>query len=155
MSVRGTPAGVRDVMTSPATTIGADTRLKAAAALMREGGFSALPVVDPAGRVIGVLSEADLLVKVERPVAPARAPVSHGQRWLQARRTGTLACHLMSQPAVTVGPDASLAEAARLMHRHGLKRLPVVDGTGRLAGIVSRGDVLQVYLRADDEVRRE
>lgn len=148
-------AVVGDVMTSPVTTISAETRLKAAATLMRAGGCSALPVVDPGGRVIGVLSEADLLVKVERPALPARAPVSHGQREWLTKRTGTLACHLMTRPAVTVGPDASLADAARLMHRHGLKRLPVVDGAGRPVGIVSRRDVLQVFLHDDGEIRSD
>jgi CBS domain-containing protein len=148
-------ATVRDVMTSPVTTITAGTRLKEAAMRLQSGGFSALPVVDDGGRVIGVLSEADLLVKVERPVpAPVGHP-SHGQRERHARWTGTVASNLMSQPAVTVGPDAGLASAARLMLRHGLKRLPVVDDAGRPAGIVSRGDLLSVFLRGDEEVHRD
>jgi len=124
---------VRDVMTTAVVTIGPRTGLKEAAARLRTGGFSALPVVDAEGRVVGVLSEADLL----------------------AGRHGTVACHLMSRPPVTVRPDARVAEAAVLMHRHGLKRLPVVDGGGRPVGVVSRGDLLRVFLRSDDEVGRD
>jgi CBS domain-containing protein len=146
-------ATVRDVMTSRVTTIAPETGVKEAAALLRAGGFTALPVVDRLGRVAGVLSEADLLVKAERsagPEADTCAGRERGARW-----TGTLACHLMSRPAVTVSSDAPLAEAARLMLRHGLKRLPVVDGAEQPVGIVSRGDLLKVFLRSDEEVRRD
>jgi CBS domain-containing protein len=146
-------ATVRNVMTSPVTTILPDTGLKEAAARLRSGGFSALPVVDAHGRLVGVLSEADLLVKAERP-AP-RATDSYAGRERDAQWAGTLACHLMSRPAVTVGVDTPLAEAAHLMLRHGLKRLPVVDVAARPVGIVSRGDLLQVFLRSGDEVRRD
>jgi CBS domain-containing protein len=146
-------AAVRDVMTSPVTTISPNAGLKEAAALLRSGGFSALPVVDARGELVGVLSEADLLVKAERPAPDATSSRTGKER--DARWTGTLACHLMSRPAVTVGPDAALAEAAHLMLRHGLQRLPVVDGAGRPVGVVSRGDLLKVFLRPDEEVRRD
>jgi CBS domain-containing protein len=139
-------ATVKDVMTSPVTTISPDTGLKEAAARLRSGGFSALPVVDAHGRLMGVLSEADLLVKAERPAPHATRSCAGQER--EAQWAGILACHLMSQPAVTVGADAPLAEAAHLMLRHGLKRLPVVDGAARPVGIVSRGDLLQVFLRS-------
>jgi CBS domain-containing protein len=154
MSERGQSATVRDVMTTAVSTISPETRLKEAAAILRSGGFSALPVVDRGGRVIGVLSEADLLVKAERP-APAATQRSYARREQEERWTGILACHLMSRPAVTVAPDAVLAEAAHLLHRHGLKRLPVVDDAGRPVGIVSRGDLLKVFLRSDEDVRRD
>ncbi len=146
---------VQDVMTNPVTTITAATGLKEPATLLRSGGFSALPVVDPGGRVIGVVSETDLLVKVERLLPATRGERSYRQRERRTRWMATLACHLMSRPAVTVGPDAGLGEAARLMHHHGLKRLPVVDDEGRPIGIVSRGDLLKVFLRGDDEIHRD
>jgi CBS domain-containing protein/nitroimidazol reductase NimA-like FMN-containing flavoprotein (pyridoxamine 5'-phosphate oxidase superfamily) len=132
------------------------TGLKDAAARLRSAGCSALPVIDEDGRVVGVLSEADLVVKAERPAPPAAAGSGSFADRLERRRwSGTVAAHLMSQPAVTVGPDAGLADAARLMHRHGLKRLPVVDEAGRPVGIVSRSDLLQVFLREDDEIRND
>jgi CBS domain-containing protein len=146
-------ATVRDVMTSPATAITPHTGLKQAAAMLRAGGLSALPVVDLDGDLVGVLSEADLLVKAEGP-AP-RATGSYAGREREARWSGTLACHLMSRPAVTVGVDDPLAAAARLMLQHGLKRLPVVDGADRPVGVVSRGDLLTVFLRTDEEVRSD
>ncbi|HSR24052.1 MAG TPA: CBS domain-containing protein, partial [Candidatus Eisenbacteria bacterium] len=136
MSGPGGGLRVGDVMTGPVSTVGLDTGLKEAAARLRAAACSALPVVDGAGRVVGVLSEADLLVKAERP-APAAAR-SYAGRVERERWSGTLVRHLMSRPAVTVAPDATLPEAARLMHRLGLKRLPVVDGAGRPVGIVSR-----------------
>jgi CBS domain-containing protein len=139
-------------MTSPVTTITSHTSLKQAAALLRAGGFTALPVVDVNGDLVGVLSEADLLVKAERPGDGATGSYAGRQR--DARWAGTLVCHLMSRPAVTVGVDAPLAEAAELMLRHGLKRLPVLDGAARPVGVVSRGDLLKVFLRSDEEVRR-
>ncbi|HXM56671.1 MAG TPA: CBS domain-containing protein [Candidatus Dormibacteraeota bacterium] len=156
MSAPRPAAVVGDVMTSPVSTIGPHTVLKEAAARLQSGRCSALPVVDEGGRVVGVLSEADLLVKAERPSPVARAAAgSYADRLERRRWSGTVVSHLMSQPAVTVGPDTPLADAARLMHRHGLKRLPVVDAGGRPVGIVSRGDLLQVFLRGDEEIRRD
>jgi len=142
VNARATGATVRDFMTSPVTTISPHTGLKEAATLLRSGGFSALPVVDAQGRVIGVLSEADLLVQTEGP-APAAG----------AHRPDILACHLMGRPATTVRADAPLGEAAHLMHRQGVRRLPVVDDDGRPVGIVSCGDLLEVFLRSDEEIR--
>lgn len=132
---------IQDVMTSPVVTISPDAELKDAAARLRAGGFSALPVVDSQGRLVGILSEADLLARAERPATSVRS--------------GTLAGQLMSRPVVTVSADASLTEAADLLLRYGLQRLPVVDGAGRLAGIASRGDLLKVFLRSDEEVARD
>jgi CBS domain-containing protein len=154
VSDRRNGATVRDVMTTAVSTISPETRLKEAAGRLRSGGFSALPVVDRGGRVVGILSEADLLVKAERP-APAPALRSYARSEQRERWAGILACHLMSRPAMTVGPDAVLAEAAHLMHRHGIKRLPVVDSAGRPVGIVSRGDLLKVFLRGDEDMRRD
>ncbi|NJC73316.1 CBS domain-containing protein [Planosporangium thailandense] len=119
-------------------------------------GVSAVPVLDADDRVTGVVSEADLLPKVELSGGddPGAA------RWERVRRrsarakaAGDTAAELMSHPAVTITPEASIAEAARLMEAEGVKRLPVVGAEGRLAGIVTRRDLLRVYLRPDAAIR--
>ena len=73
----------------------------------------------------------------------------------RAKAAGAIAAELMTTPAVTIGPDATVTEAARLLHRHGIKRLPVVDPAGPLLGIVSRADLLDVFLRSDAEIAQE
>jgi len=118
---------------------------------------SALPVVDDHGLGLGVVSEADLLLKEEFPEPDRDIPLF----WTKRRRlerdkaAATTARDLMSVAVVSVSPDATVAEAARLMHRAGVKRLPVVAEGGRLVGIVSRGDLLRVFDRPDQDIRRE
>jgi CBS domain-containing protein len=118
---------------------------------------SALPVVDDQGRVLGVVSEADLLLKEECPDPDADLALV----WTRRRRAehdkaaAAVARDLMTVAVVSVGPHAGVAEAARLLHRHGVKRLPVVDREGRLLGIVSRADLLKVFARPDHDIRRE
>src|SRR5579875_3562745 len=73
----------------------------------------------------------------------------------EARARGRTAAALMSAPVITVHPEATLTEAARLMYQHGVKRLPVVDAHGRLVGIVSRADLLKAFLRSDESIRHE
>ncbi|WP_225823850.1 CBS domain-containing protein [Streptomyces naphthomycinicus] len=153
------PTVVDDVMTHRVVALRAGAAFKDIVKTMWEWRVSALPVLDDAGRVVGVVSEADLLPKEEyRRGGPGR----YGQA-----RPGTdahkawavTAGDLMSAPAVTVTADATLAHAARVMARNNVKRLPVVDRAGALKGIVSRADLLKVFLRADEdiaaEVRRE
>jgi CBS domain-containing protein len=148
---------VRDVMTSPVETVGAKTGFKAIAERLRARAISAVPVVDAAGRVVGVVSEADLLLKQERADLEEHQPFLEGPRARRARTraaAGT-AGELMSCPAATIRADAPLAEAARMMRRCGVKRLPVVDDEGHAVGIVSRGDLLAVFTRDDEDVRSE
>ncbi|HEX6870715.1 MAG TPA: CBS domain-containing protein, partial [Micromonosporaceae bacterium] len=118
---------------------------------------SAVPVVDPDGRVLGVVSEADLLHKMEFAGADSHMHLLERRRRRDARtKAGAeTASELMSAPAVLIGPDEPLMAAAKLMDEERVKRLPVVDGEGRLVGIVSRRDLLRVYLREDAELRRE
>jgi CBS-domain-containing membrane protein len=113
-----------------------------------------VPVVDAEGRVIGVVSEADLLLKEERHEGRPSGPLvdPHGDT---AKAQAQNAAALMTSPAVTVRPEATLTEAARLLHRRHVKRLPVVDADGRLVGIVSRADLLQVFLRSDESLAGE
>jgi CBS domain-containing protein len=137
---------VGDVMTSEVVTVGPDAGFKACVDLLRIHSISALPVVDEKERLLGIVSEADLLRKEER--APSRL---HKDRKAKART----AVEAMTSPAWSVSPSASLAEAARLMHGKKIKRLPVVGQGGRLLGIVSRADLLKPYLRSDESIRRE
>jgi CBS domain-containing protein len=145
---------VRDVMTPQVLTVDEQAPFKEIVALMDECRISALPVLDEKGRVVGIVSEADLLLKEEFPEGPAGGRLLQGrrQREERAKAAGDTAVELMTAPAVTIGPDATVTEAARLLHRHGIKRLPVVDPAGPLLGIVSRADLLKVFLRADAEI---
>jgi len=153
--VHGTPHIVSDVMTDDVAVVESDAAFKDIVRTMQERRVSAVPVVDGAGRVLGIVSEADLLPKEEfRDGDP--------DRYTQLRRLSDLlkagsvtAGELMTSPALTVAPDATLAQAAREMARARVKRLPVVDGTDRLVGIVSRADLLKVFLRGDEEIAEE
>jgi CBS domain-containing protein len=148
---------VRDVMTREVVTVGEQESFKELVALMAECRVSALPVLDEGGRVVGVVSEADLLLKEEFPEGPAGGRLFQGRRHRmeRAKAAGDTAVELMTAPAITIGPDATVAEAARLLQRHQIKRLPVVDPAGPLLGIVSRADLLKVFLRSDDQIARE
>ncbi len=146
---------VRSVMTRNVVTARPDTSFKDLVTTLADERVSALPVVDDEGRVVGVVSEGDLLHRLDLP------PDNPHSRLLRRRASaapagplGDVAAGLMTRPAVTVASNAAVGSAARLMERHGVKRLPVVDGT-RLVGIVSRRDLLSTYLRADDDIRTE
>ncbi|MER6084916.1 CBS domain-containing protein [Streptomyces sp. NPDC001833] len=155
----GTPHHVRDVMTRTVAAVGRRAPFKEIVRLMRDRQVSALPVIEGAGRVVGVVSEADLLANEELRDDPDAAYLQLRQPVDVAKADALTAGDLMSLPAITVRPDATLSEAAGTMAREGVKRLPVVDEAGLLTGIVSRGDLLNVFLRGDaeiaDEVRRE
>jgi CBS domain-containing protein len=147
---------VRDVMTAPALSVTGHTPYKQVARLLSEHHLSALPVLSRGGRVIGVVSEADLLHKQERHHAARPGGMSW---WLHrkaaAKAEARNAGQLMTSPAVTIHPDAPLGSAARLLNSHHLRRLPVVDPDGKLLGIVSRRDLLSVFLRPDEEIATE
>ncbi len=128
---------------------------KEIARLMQEYRVSALPVVRGDGRLVGIVSEADLLLKEGRPEGGRRLLEGPRRRLEREKAEGLVASQLMTTPVVITGPDASLSVAARLMHRRGVKRVPVVDEEGRVVGIVSRADLLKVFLRPDDEIERE
>ncbi|MFJ5708097.1 CBS domain-containing protein [Streptomyces sp. NPDC093105] len=142
---------VSEVMTHTAVAIGRDASYKEIVALMDQWAVSALPVLEGEGRVVGVVSEADLL-----PKEAYRGEDPDPERFADTAKAGAVrAGDLMSAPAVTVHADASLAEAARIMARRRVKRLPVVNDVGLLEGVVSRSDLLKVFLREDDEIARE
>ena len=146
---------VKDVMTMDVVSVRETAEYKDIAAVMRELRVSAFPVLDAADHVVGVVSEADLLLKEIGQEALAGYLIGSGRRGERAKAAGVTAADLMSQPAVTIGPDESVAGAARLMHDRRVKRMPVVDDAGRLVGIVSRLDVLSVFDRPDAQIRDE
>ncbi|MGW0750502.1 CBS domain-containing protein [Streptomyces sp. NPDC002587] len=143
---------VSDVMTHTAVAIGREASYKEIVELMHQWKVSAVPVLEGEGRVVGVVSEADLLPKEEFRRDDPRLP---DQLEEASKAGGVLAEELMSSPAVTVHADATLAEAARIMARRHVKRLPVVNGVGMLEGVVSRSDLLKVFLRPDQEIEEE
>ena len=133
-----------------------DTPFKEIVKLLAENDVTAVPVVDELDRPMGVVSEADLLRKSADQVDPSgRTPIPHLEAWERAKAEGARAEELMSAPAVCARPGWSVVEAARLMEVHNVKRLPVVDESDRLQGIVSRSDLLRVFLRRDDAIRDE
>jgi CBS domain-containing protein len=148
---------VKDLMTTQVVTVGPATPFKEIVARLAEHRVSAVPVVDDAGLVLGVVSEADLLLKEEHPDPDADLPLI----WTKRRRAehdkaaAAVARDLMTVAVVSITPDATAAEAARRMHTANMKRLPVVDREGRLLGIISRGDLLKVFNRPDEAIRRE
>jgi CBS domain-containing protein len=150
-------ATVRDIMTTKVIAIKRDADFKEIVTVLRRFRVSACPVIDDAGRIHGVVSEADLLHKAaEAPVAGLSGPERGSGE--ESKANAITAAQLMTTPAITVFPGASVAEAAQTMHARHVKRLPVVTGDGKLVGIVSRADVLSVYERPDadicDEVTR-
>lgn len=146
---------VGDVMTQTVVAIGQAARFKEIVETMEQWRVSALPVLAGEGRVIGVVSEADLLPKEEfRESEPSRTAQLH--RLDDVRKAGALtAGELMSTPALTVHADDTIAQAARTMAHKSVKRLPVVDGQGLLQGVVSRSDLLKVFLRSDGDLAEE
>jgi CBS domain-containing protein len=148
---------VKDLMTTQVVTVGPATPFKELVARLANHRVSAVPVVDDAGLVLGVVSEADLLLKEEFPDPDADIPLF----WTKRRRAehdkaaAAAARDLMTVAVVSIAPDATVAEAARRMHTAQVKRLPVLGEGGRLVGIVSRSDLLKVFNRPDQAIRRE
>ena len=125
---------------------------------MREYRVSAFPVVDDDGKVIGVVSEADMLAKEALDSEPEGMPgmiTGLLRRKEHEKARGITAGDLMTSPAVTVAPDDTVERAARLMYTRKVKRLPVVDANGHLVGIIGRADLLAVFDRTDEEIRKE
>jgi CBS domain-containing protein len=146
-------ARVKDVMTTEVVVVRRDTTFKEMAATLRRYRVSALPVVDDAGRVVGVVSEADMLVKEALADPGIAAGLLHQKDVRKAE--GLIAGDLMTHEVVTVSPEDPVEQAARMMHFLRIKRLPVVNSGGQLVGIVSRSDVLAVFDRTDEDIRKD
>jgi CBS-domain-containing membrane protein len=149
---------VRDVMTRRVISVRRDAPFTVIAAALRQYRVSAFPVLDEEDRVIGVVSEADLLAKLALEGGDVQVPamsdgILHQQQLEKAR--GTSAADLMTALPVTVSPDDTVEQAARLMYLRRVKHLPVVGAGNHLAGILSRADVLAVFSRDDNDIRQE
>ena len=148
---------VADVMTARVHVASPLTPFKLLVRLIEENRISAVPIVDTRGVPVGVVSESDLLLKEWRGELEADTGPLHGwkNRLERAKAGAVLAQDLMTSPAITVPATALITDAARLMHERNVRRLVVVDQRGRIAGIVSRSDLLQVFLRTDEDLREE
>ncbi len=145
---------VADVMTQNVVAVHVDAEFKEILMAMRRRHMSAFPVLDSGDKVIGVVSEDDLLLKEAYPGAGESGSFAALCRD-RIKAAALTAGDLMTRPAVTIGPDKTVAEAARLMHSKHIRRLPVVDSHGHLTGIVSRVDLLGAYDRPDADIRNE
>jgi CBS domain-containing protein len=143
---------VREVMTRRVVALREDAEFKEIVGALRRYRVSACPVIDDGGRVIGVVSEADLLDKQAGPEPPAGVIRRRRRRAGQAEKTPVTARELMTAPAIVVDPAAPVRAAAKTMRDRQVKRLPVADQDGRLVGIVTRSDVLSIYERPDADI---
>ena len=139
-------APVRDLMSREVRTVTPDTPVAEAVEMLIGQAFRSLPVVDKARRIVGILTDGDLLTRLDLPNASVQSALTAAElsRELDAlRRSGQTVAELMVSPVVTTTEDAAIADAMRVMTERAIKRLPVVDRTGKLVGIVSRVDVLR------------
>jgi CBS domain-containing protein len=149
---------VSDVMTTRVIWVKKGASFREIAAAFREYRISAFPVIDEDGRVIGVVSEADLLAKQALDGGEDGMPgmiTGLLRRREQEKARGVTAGDVMTSPAVTVRPEDTVEHAARLMYTRKVKRLPVVDAAEHLVGIIGRADVLSVFDRTDTQIRNE
>jgi len=145
---------VSDVMTTSVVTVDRITPYQEIDRLLTERKISGVPVLMMGRQVAGVVSEADLLAAEDETARRARMANAIGRRWRLRKRphTSLTAGALMTAPAITIGPGATIPAAARLMNTRHLRRLPVIDEDGKLVGIVSRRDLLSVFLRPDADI---
>jgi CBS domain-containing protein len=152
---RGWSRRIADVMTTSVVTVDRITPYKEIAGLLADHRISGLPVLKIGREVVGVVTEADLLKQQADVARRLRSAVR--QSWWRrgSRHPAVTAGELMTSPAVTIGPHATIPAAARLMSTHHVRRLPVTDENGKLVGIVSRRDLLSVFLRPDADVAED
>jgi len=145
---------VQEIMTTRVIWVKRDATFREMAVALREHRVSAFPVVDDDHKVIGVVSEADMLTKEALDDEPGvLAGILHRKDQVKAR--GVTAGDLMTATVVAVRPEDTVEHAARLMYDRRVKRLPVTDADGHLVGIISRADVLSVFDRTDEAIRKE
>ena len=146
---------VSDVMTHAVVSVSADTPFKGVVDTLARNRISAVPVINAERRVVGIVSESDLLAKVVTGGDP-RVRVKGGRStraYVRRKSHAETAAELMSCPVVTIRPDASIVQAARTAALEHVRRLPVVDASGVLIGMVTRSDLLRVFRRGDEEIR--
>jgi CBS domain-containing protein len=150
------PMRVAELMTTDVLTVGPETSLKDVAELLAARGISGAPVVDASGRLLGVVSEADILAKERRPPRQSRlAQVLGYSRALDPKAAARTAGQAMTAPALTIGAERRADAAAALMLDRGVNRLPVVDRDGVLVGIVTRADLVRAFVHSDEQIERE
>jgi len=148
---------VAELMTTDVVTVGPETTLKEAAAILFEKGISGLPVIDAEGSVIGVFSEGDVVFRESGGTAKTAflarlvLPAGAGDRELTAMTVG----EAMTSPPVTIDASRSVNEAAKSMVDFGVNRLPVIGDGGKLVGILTRADLVRAFVRSDDELATE
>jgi CBS domain-containing protein len=152
---RGWSREVGDVMTTSVVTVDRITPYKEIARLLAEHRISGLPVLKIGREVAGVVTEADLLAA--QASTARRLHASAARSWWPHRQQhpALTAGQLMTTPAITIGPHVTIPAAARLMNSHHIRRLPVVDDKGMLIGVVSRRDLLSVFLRPDEDIEAD
>ncbi len=146
---------VKDVMTTPVVAVKPNASFRELAATLRRHRVSALPVVDDDTRLIGIVSEADMLAKEALYGSHGGAIADRLPPREREKADGLVAGDLMTRQTVTVAPGDTIEQAARLMYHLRVKRLPVIDPDGHLIGIVSRSDMLAVYERSDEQILAE
>ncbi len=146
---------VANVMTTQVLTVKPETTLKEVAELLGSRGISGAPVVDDAGLVLGVVSEADILAKERRPRRQTRVDRLLGRTHVDQKAAARTAGEAMTAPAVTIGADRRVDAAAALMLDRSVNRLPVIDREGLLVGIVTRADLVRAFVHSDEQVERE
>ena len=148
---------VSDVMTTTVVTVDRITPYQDIDRLLTRHRISGVPVLKMGREVAGVVSETDLLAAEDETRRQARMASSMGRRWHLRKQPHVrlTAGALMTSPAITIGPDATIPAAARLMNTHHITRLPVIDKKGKLIGIVGRRDLLSVFLRPDAEIAHD
>ena len=144
-------------MTTSVVTVDRVTPYQQIARLLAEHEISGVPVLMMGRLVAGVVTESDLLAAEDVTARVARLNAESPKRWRlrKSGRASLTAGALMTTPAITIQPDATIPGAARLMNTHHVRRLPVVDSKGKLVGIVSRRDLLSVFLRPDADVAHD
>ena len=152
---RGWSREVSDVMTTSVVTVDRITPYKEIARLLAEHRISGLPVLKMGREVAGVVTEADLLAAQAETARRLHASVTRGWWPHRQEHPALTAGELMTTPAITVGPHVTISAAARLMNTHRIRRLLVVDDKGELIGIVSRRDLLSVFLRPDEDIKAD
>jgi CBS domain-containing protein len=148
---------VSDMMTPSVVTADRFTPYQEIDRLLTERRISGVPVLEEGRIVVGVVSEADLLAAEDETARQSRLSSALGRRRLLRRKphVSLTAETLMTAPAITIAPDAAIPAAVRLMNTHHVRRLPVVNDDGELLGIVSRRDLLSIFLRPDDDIAHD
>lgn len=149
------PMTVADVMTTAVVTAYEGALFKEIAQALYRNGINAVPVINEDRHVVGVVTVSDLLTRIDhcRPLPPSHRTAGRAER--RRRLHAHTARELMTSPAITTHPAASLADAARLFHRYRLRSMPVIDLAGTLLGMVSRADLIALFLRSDDDIKND